>query len=60
VAVLGLGASAAGTRAAPLAFCGDAWARVASAPFCVPAAPREVLVALRLRTLTPHGGCFAP
>lgn len=34
------------------------WRRVARAPFCVPAAPREVLVALRLRPLTPHGGCF--
>ena len=32
---------------------------VARAPFCVPDAPREVLVALGLRPLTPHGGCFA-
>jgi len=37
-----------------------AWTRIGRAPFCVPAAPREVLVALRLRPLTPHGGCFAP
>jgi hypothetical protein len=29
-------------------------------PFCVPAAPREVLVTLRLRPTTPAGGCFAP
>ena len=36
------------------------WTRIARAPFCIPAAPREVLVALRLRQLTPHGGCFAP
>lgn len=39
---------------------GGAWARIARTPFCVPTAPREVLVALRLRSLTPHGGCFAP
>ena len=29
-------------------------------PYCVPAAPREALVALRLRATTPSGGCFAP
>jgi hypothetical protein len=29
-------------------------------PFCVPAAPLEVLVALRLRRTTTIGGCFAP
>ena len=29
-------------------------------PYCIPAAPREALVALRLRPTTPHGGCFAP
>jgi hypothetical protein len=34
------------------------WTRVARAPFCVPAAPREVLLALRLRPVTPNGGCF--
>lgn len=38
---------------------GGGWRLVAHAPFCVPDAPREVLVALRLRPLTPHGGCFA-
>lgn len=37
---------------------GGRWREVARAPWCVPAAPREVLVALRLRPLTPHGGCF--
>jgi hypothetical protein len=35
------------------------WLTIARAPFCVPAAPREVLVALRLKPLTPHGGCFS-
>jgi hypothetical protein len=30
----------------------------AKAPYCEPAVPREVLVALRLRPVTPHGGCF--
>jgi hypothetical protein len=34
------------------------WTTIARAPFCVPDAPREVLVALRLRPLTPNGGCF--
>ena len=29
-------------------------------PYCVPAAPREALVALGLRRTTPSGGCFAP
>lgn len=29
-------------------------------PFCVPAAPLEVLVSLRLRRTTPTGSCFAP
>jgi hypothetical protein len=37
---------------------GRAWITLGRAPFCVPAAPREVLVALRLRPLTPNGGCF--
>jgi len=37
---------------------GRAWVLADRAPFCVPDAPREVLVALRLRPLTPHGGCF--
>jgi hypothetical protein len=27
-------------------------------PWCVPDVPREVLVAFRLRPITPHGGCF--
>lgn len=27
-------------------------------PWCVPDVPREVLVAFRLRPLTPNGGCF--
>jgi hypothetical protein len=30
------------------------------APYCIPAAPREALVALRLQPTTPNGGCFAP
>jgi hypothetical protein len=34
------------------------WVTIGHAPFCVPTAPREVLVALKLRALTPHGGCF--
>jgi len=33
---------------------------IAHTPYCIPAAPREVLVALRLRPTTPSGGCFAP
>jgi hypothetical protein len=33
---------------------------IAKAPYCIPAAPREALVALRLRPKTPNGGCFAP
>lgn len=36
-----------------------AWLDLPGPPFCVPDAPREALVALRLRKLTPHGGCFA-
>ena len=31
---------------------------VAAPPYCEPAVPREALVALRLRPLTPNGGCF--
>jgi hypothetical protein len=31
---------------------------IGRAPYCVPDAPREVLVALRLRPTTPSGGCF--
>jgi hypothetical protein len=38
----------------------DRWLRIAGPPWCVPFAPREALVALRLRPLTPSGGCFAP
>jgi hypothetical protein len=37
---------------------GAAWESIGRAPFCIPDAPREVLVALRLRPVTPHGGCF--
>ena len=37
---------------------GGASITIGRAPFCVPDAPREVLVALRLRKLTPNGGCF--
>ncbi len=33
---------------------------IAHAPYCIPTAPREALVALRLRPTTAHGGCFAP
>jgi hypothetical protein len=35
------------------------WLDLGGAPFCEPAVPREVLVALRLRPLTPSGGCFS-
>lgn len=34
------------------------WLRIAGPPWCVPQAPRQALVALRLRSLTPNGGCF--
>jgi hypothetical protein len=37
---------------------GSGWLSIGHAPFCVPDAPREVLVALRLRPVTPNGGCF--
>ncbi|MFL5928448.1 MAG: hypothetical protein ACJ77E_16070 [Gaiellaceae bacterium] len=37
---------------------GRRWTTIGRPPFCVPAAPREVLVALRLRPRTPNGGCF--
>lgn len=37
---------------------GGAWTTIAHAPFCVPDAPREALVALRLRPTTRNGGCF--
>lgn len=30
----------------------------AGPPYCEPTVPREVLLALRLRSLTPNGGCF--
>jgi hypothetical protein len=39
---------------------GSGWATLGRAPLCVPVAPREVLVALRLRPLTPNGRCFTP
>ena len=38
---------------------GVRWQRIAGPPWCVPSAPREALVALRLRPLTAHGGCFS-
>ena len=35
------------------------WVSLGPPPWCIPyAGPREVLVALRLRPVTPHGGCF--
>jgi hypothetical protein len=37
---------------------GSSWMTLGRAPFCVPVAPRDVLVALRLRSLTPSSGCF--
>jgi hypothetical protein len=33
---------------------------IARPPYCQPDAPREVLIALRLRPVTPSGGCFVP
>ena len=38
---------------------GGSWATIARAPFCVPSAPREVLVALRLRRLAANAACYA-
>lgn len=35
------------------------WRSFGPAPWCVPDLPREVLVAVKLRPLTPDGGCFA-
>lgn len=37
---------------------GSGWTTIGRSPFCIPDAPREVLVALRLRPLTPSAGCF--
>lgn len=34
------------------------WLDLGGPPFCEPNVPREALVALRLRPLTPSGGCF--
>jgi hypothetical protein len=35
------------------------WVSLGPPPWCIPfAGPREVLVALGLRPITPHGGCF--
>lgn len=35
------------------------WVSLGAAPWCIPyAGPREVLLALRLRPITPNGGCF--
>lgn len=36
------------------------WVTLGRAPFCLPVAPRAVLVALRLEATTPGGTCFAP
>lgn len=36
------------------------WIDLGGPPFCEPTVPREALIALRLRPLTPAGGCFAP
>ena len=36
------------------------WFVLARRPFCVPVAPRGVLVALRLKPLRPNGNCFVP
>lgn len=36
------------------------WIALGRPPFCVPVAPREVLVALRLRPLRADGNCFVP
>lgn len=38
---------------------GGGWIDLSGAPFCEPEVPREALLALRLRPLTPSGGCFA-
>jgi hypothetical protein len=35
------------------------WRSLGHAPWCIPDAPQEVLVALRLRPVTPDAGCFA-
>jgi hypothetical protein len=37
---------------------GSSWMTIGRAPFCVPVAPREVLVALKLRPQTANRGCF--
>jgi hypothetical protein len=37
---------------------GSGWTTLGRAPFCVPVAPREVLVALELRPQTANRGCF--
>jgi hypothetical protein len=34
------------------------WIDLTGPPYCVVDAPRPVLLALRLRRTTPHGGCF--
>jgi hypothetical protein len=36
------------------------WFTLGRRPFCVPVAPRGVLVALRLKPLRPNGNCFVP
>ena len=35
------------------------WISLGRAPWCIPDVPREVLLALPLRSLTADGGCFA-
>ncbi|HEY6962115.1 MAG TPA: hypothetical protein VI408_09535 [Gaiellaceae bacterium] len=34
------------------------WVTLGRAPWCIPDLPREVLLAFRLKPLTPNGGCF--
>lgn len=36
------------------------WLSLGHAPWCIPDVPREALLALRLKSLTPDGGCFRP
>jgi hypothetical protein len=35
------------------------WRSFGRAPWCIPDLPREVLLALKLKAVTPDGGCFA-
>ena len=34
------------------------WQTIGRAPWCTPDIPREVLIAFKLKPLTPNGGCF--